>query len=186
MKKVDFVLVPILCLFIPSLVLAIEVAPRITDREIIESLTRLQEGQNTLRVEIKANAEAIKQLRADMNAQFGRIDTQFGRINAQFGRIDAQFGRIDTQFSRIDAQFDRLVNLMLGMMGVFVVLVATTIGFALWDRRTMVRPFETKVKEIEEDISQNRQRLHSLLEALRALSQTDEKVAQVLRNFHLL
>ena len=60
------------------------------------------------------------------------------------------------------------------------------IGFALWDRRTMVRPFESKVKEIEEELSRNRQRLHALLEALRSLGQTDEKVAEVLRQFQLL
>lgn len=142
-------------LLLPSLLLAGEPAPRITDREIIERLTKLEEGQRrieeSLRVEIRANAEAIKQLRVDMNAQF-----------------------------------DRIVRMMLGILAAFAALVATTIGFAIWDRRTMIRPFESKVKVIEEELAHNRQRLHALLEALRALSQTDERVAEVLRKFHLL
>ena len=50
----------------------------------------------------------------------------------------------------------------------------------------MVRPFESKVKTIEEDLAQNRENLHSLLEALRSLGQSDEKVAEVLRQFRLL
>ena len=50
----------------------------------------------------------------------------------------------------------------------------------------MIRPFESKVREMEEEFSQNRQRLHSLLEAFRTLGQSDEKVAEVLRRFNLL
>ena len=45
---------------------AIESAPHISDREIVERLTRLEEGQNTLRAE-------MKQLREDMNTQFDRL-----------------------------------------------------------------------------------------------------------------
>jgi len=78
------------------------------------------------------------------------------------------------------------MNLMIGMLGAFVSLVAVTIGFAIWDRRTMVRPFETKVKQIENDLAENRTRLHALLESLRAVSKTDEKTAEVLRQFNLL
>jgi exonuclease VII large subunit len=156
--------------------LAAETPPQITEREIIERLTRLEEGQKhleeSLRAEIQANARAIEQLRQDMNAQFSRIDAQFDRIDAQFGRIDAQFGRMTT--------------LMLGIVGAFAAIVAATISFALWDRRTMIRPFEDKVKVIEEELAQNRQRLHALLEALRALGQSNDNVAEVLRRFGLL
>ena len=79
-----------------------------------------------------------------------------------------------------------MTTLMLGIVGAFAAIVAATISFALWDRRTMIRPFEDKVKVIEEELTQNRQRLHALLEALRALSQSNENVAEVLRRFGLL
>jgi DNA repair exonuclease SbcCD ATPase subunit len=144
----------------------------LTDREIIERLTRLEEGQNTLRAEIRANSEAIAQLRADMIAQFARVD--------------AQFTRIDAQFTRIDGQFAQMQQLLLGIVGAFAAIVAVTIGFAIWDRRSMLRPFESKVKAIEDEISNNRQRLHALFEALRALSLQDQKVAEVLKRFDLL
>ncbi len=97
-----------------------------------------------------------------------------------------QFERIDTQLERIDAQFDRLFQLTLGILGAFATIVAATIGFALWDRRTMLRPVESKVHAIEEELSQNRQQLHALLEALRSLGHTDAQVADVLRQFRLL
>jgi len=128
-----------------------ETAPHTSDREIVERLTRLEEGQGTLR-------EEIKQLREDMNKQFDRVD----------------------------AQFDRIVNIMLGIFGAFAAMCGGTIWFALWDRRTMIRPFEDKVKKIEDDISENRNKLHTLLEAFKTLSKTDEKVANILKKFNLL
>src|SRR3989338_5314253 len=48
------------CILYPhTVVFAVETAPRISDREIIEKLARLEEGQNALRSEMKANAEAV-------------------------------------------------------------------------------------------------------------------------------
>ena len=135
-----------------------ETAPRISDLEIVERLTRLEEGQGALRGE-------VKQLREDMNKQFDRVDAQFDRI---------------------DKQFDRIVNIMLGIFGAFAAMCGGTIWFALWDRRTMIRPFEDKVKKIEDDISENRNKLHTLLEAFKTLSKTDEKVANILKKFNLL
>src|SRR3989338_576534 len=65
MKKFFILLFFSIVLLSYSAAFAVEVAPRISDREIIEKLAELKEGQNTLRTEIKANTEAIKQLRED-------------------------------------------------------------------------------------------------------------------------
>jgi len=155
MKKIAIIMGLITALTIPSLVLAIETAPRISDREIIERLTRLEEGQNTLRAEIRANTEAINQLREDTSKQINQLRED---MNAQFNR----------------------------MVAIFTTLVIAIIGFAFWDRRTMIRPFETKVRKIEDEIAENRGTIHSLIDSLRALSKSDEKVAQVLKRFNLL
>ena len=160
MKNLSIVLLSIVSIFIfcNNPLFAVEAAPHISDREIVERLTRLEEGQGALRGE-------IKQLREDMNKQFDRVDAQFDRI---------------------DKQFDRLVNIMLGIFGAFAAMCGGTIWFALWDRRTMIRPFEDKVKKTEDDISENRNKLHTLLEAFKTLSKTDEKVATILKKFNLL
>jgi len=64
MKKLVLGLVLGICLYCLSIRVpcyAVEVAPRISDREIIESLTRLEEG-------VKANKEIMETLRTDMGA----------------------------------------------------------------------------------------------------------------------
>ncbi len=153
-------------LFFPSISPAIERAPRITDREIVERLTRLEEGQ-------KAMITQVKQLREDMSTQTKQLRED---MNTQTKQLRED---MNTQFDRIDSQLNR-------MAAIFTALVVAIIGFAIWDRRTMIRPFENKVKDIENEIAQNRNKLHSLIETLRELSKTDEKVAKVLKSFHLL
>lgn len=60
-------------------------------------------------------------------------------------RLEDTNKRIDDTNKRIDD----LIDFMWILAGVFSALTAVTIGFALWDRRTMIRPFEDKVKAYE-------------------------------------
>ena len=145
---------------------AVEAAPALTDREIVERLTRLEEGLQGVR-------DAIQQLREDMNRQSQQLREDMNRQNQQL-RED------------MDKQFARQFRLTLAVLGAFTALVVAIIGFALWDRRTMIRPFERTVRSLEEDLSTNRQRIEALLEALRSLGQRDPEVANVLKQFNLL
>ena len=138
-------------LLVPAPLWAVEAAPALTDREIVERLTRLEAGQEGLRDAVQHLREDLGQLRADLTAQFAR-------------------------------QF----QLTLALLGAFAALVAAIIGFALWDRRTMLRPFEQTVQSLQAEIGGNRGRLDALLAALRALGRRDPEVAGVLREFHLL
>ena len=63
--------------FLPGPVWAVEAAPALTDREIVERLTRLEEGQSAIRAE-------MGQLRADMHRQNQHLRDH---INAQFDRL---------------------------------------------------------------------------------------------------
>ena len=160
-----FLLVVLTFFFQPNSLSAIETAPRITDREIIEALTRIEIRQNNLEKE-------IAQLRVDMNEQFRRIDKQFDRI-------DKQFDRMDKQFDRMGKQFDRMVNIISAIVIAFFGIVAVTIGFALWDRRTMIRPFEAKIKELEQTDTK-------LINALKELAKDNKRLNEVLRNLGIL
>jgi len=153
----------ILVLFIilwgmPAIVSGIEVAPRITDKEIIERLTRLEEGQKSILRE---------------------MDKRFEAIDRRFETIDKRFEAIDRRFEAIDRRFDQLNNLIIGIIGAFSAIVAVTIGFAIWDRRSMIRPFEDKVEEL-------RKTDQKFLEILKTLAREDKKLAEVLKSFGIL
>jgi Mg2+ and Co2+ transporter CorA len=75
---------------------------------------------------------------------------------------------------------------MMAIVGAFAAIVAATIGFALWDRRTMIRPFEDKVKKIEDDILEDKKRLKDLLAAVKEYAKKDQGLADILKSFSLL
>ena len=187
-----------LLFLLPGPVWAVEAAPALTDREIVERLTRLEEGQQAMRAELgQLRADMDKQLgqlRADMDKQLGQLradmDKQLGQLRAD---MDKQIGQLRADMDRqnqrlrddINAQFDRFFQLLIGLLGTFTALVLATIGFALWDRRTMLRPVEGRVTSLEEEMAGTRPRSAALLEALRALSQRDPELATILKNFNL-
>jgi DNA-binding GntR family transcriptional regulator len=77
--KLTMVLLGLMALsFLPSLAVAVEAAPHITDREIIERLTRLEEGQKNLE-------KRIDDLRLEMNNRFSDMNSRFDTLQWMLG-----------------------------------------------------------------------------------------------------
>jgi hypothetical protein len=93
--------------------LAAEVAPRITDREVVERLTRLEEGQKRLEEGQRALHKRIDDLRSEMNGRFDSINGRFDSIN---GRFDSINGRFDT---------------LQWTLGLFITISLVILGFVL-------------------------------------------------------
>jgi Flp pilus assembly protein TadB len=165
MKKVMIILLLIGLFSFPIPARAIETTPRITERELAERLTRLEEGQKRLE-------EGQKAILREMDKRFEAVDKRFEAV--------------DKRFEAVEKRFDQLINVFIAIVAAFAGIVAVTIGFALWDRRTMIRPFEIKVKAIESDIVEDRKKIQSLIDSLRSIAKTDEKIAEILKRFNLL
>jgi hypothetical protein len=103
-------------------------------------------------------------------------------------RLDEGFKQIDKRFELVDQRFEQTNTYMGWMIALFGGMFATTIIFALWDRRTMIRPFETKVKDIEIqiDLLKADKTNSSILSSLRELAKTDSKLADILKIHNLL
>jgi predicted PurR-regulated permease PerM len=155
MKKVIFCLAIFLMVtFFEGAVFAVDQAERISDREIIERLTRLEENQ-----------KAILQ----------RIEDLEKRFEARFESVDKRFEDINRRFEDLGRQLDR-------MAAIFTALVIAVIGFAYWDRRTIIR------KAKEETLAEIRKedRAKELMNALLELAKTDDRLAKVLKQFNIL
>ncbi|WP_222424076.1 apolipoprotein A1/A4/E family protein, partial [Desulfamplus magnetovallimortis] len=68
MLFIMLILTLLYCLF-PSLSVAVEVAPHISDREITEKLAKLEAGQESLRSEMKAANEALSSRISDLREE---------------------------------------------------------------------------------------------------------------------
>jgi hypothetical protein len=60
--------------------------------------------------------------------------------------------RMIERFEQVDKRFEENFTYIGYIIALFGTMFAATIAFALWDRRTMIKPFETKVIEIESEI----------------------------------
>jgi len=111
------------------------------------------------------------------------------KIETKLNEIDKRFEQIDKRFEQIDKRFEQMQTTIWMLIVVFIGITGVTIGFALWDRRTMIRPFETKVKQIDERIQIQEieiGKVQKLILALRELANVDGKVKDVLAKFNLL
>jgi hypothetical protein len=82
MRKMIAITCLIMGILTPSLLIAVERAPRISDREIVERLSRLEQGQKNLERRIdsldKGLNNRIDDLRSEMNSRFDAIQWMFG------------------------------------------------------------------------------------------------------------
>jgi len=89
MKRVAVIFIIVAVWLSPLLASAVQVAPRITDKEIIERLTRLEEGQKALNKRIdgleKGLNKRIDDLRAEMNDKFVAMDKRFDMLQWMLG-----------------------------------------------------------------------------------------------------
>ena len=102
------------------------------------------------------------------------------RVEARLYEIDKRFEQIDKRFEQIDKRFDDMFTYLWILAGIFTTLTGSTIGFAIWDRRSMIRPFEFRIKELEQG------KIDRLISSLRDVAQIDKNVADILRKHNLL
>ena len=114
----------------------------------------------------------ITELREDMNKRFEQVDKRFEQVDKRITELREDMNK----------RFEELITFMWILAGVFTALTVAVIGFAYWDRRTIIQ--RAKLETIEE--LEERGKLRALLEAMRAVAAKDSTMADALRRFNLL
>jgi DNA repair exonuclease SbcCD ATPase subunit len=89
---------------------------------------------------------------------------------------------VDKRFEEIDKRFDQMMTFLWILSAVFVTIVALVIGFALWDRRSMIR--QARREAVEE--MERSGKIKDLVEAFRELGKRNKEVTQILEKFRLM
>ncbi|MDD3553674.1 MAG: hypothetical protein PHC35_04045 [Deltaproteobacteria bacterium] len=124
--------VAFICLFqlaIPAF--AVEIAPRISDREIIEGLAELKAGQ-----------KALNQRLDDMQVQMDK-------------RLESVDKRIDNLERSVDKRFEMLQAIVIGGFGAILTSMLALVGFILWDRRTFIKPVQQETDELADKLAKS-------------------------------
>jgi len=203
-RRKIFTIVFLLAFQTVSAVWAVEVAPRITDREIIESLAGIKAEFNGIDQrfdQIDQRFDQVDkrfgQLEVSIDQRFKQVDQRFDQVDKRFGQlevsIDQRFKQVDLRFEQIDKQFDRLYSMTTMMFGFLAAMIIALFGYIVWDRRTALKPLEERLNRLENDLVNDLQLRHdggSLLTrfvgAMRELAKEDEQIAEVMRRFSLL
>ena len=162
-----FIICACIFLFPASDVAAVEPAPKISDREIIESLMRLEAGIQANAVAIKANAQAIKVNRE----MIGSMGTEM--------KSDMASLRNEVK-SAIESLRTEITGFLLWGFGLLFTGMFILVGFILWDRRSTLKPVKDEIDDLKE------RKVDRIIAALKKLSEDDARFAQVLRSVGLL
>ena len=157
--------------------------------------------------------EATEQRFEQVNQRFEQVDLRFIELredmNKRFEQVDKRFVELredmNKRFEQVDKRFEQMMNTLQLIAGIFTALTLGVIGFAYWDRRTIIRKAKQETLEtlageaapkeeaiIDRAVAQAVQeikkdhRLQNLITALRKLAATDPPLANVLKEFHLL
>jgi len=184
--------------FLPGVLLAVEPAPDITDREVIEKLAKLESGQQALnqrisdlRSEMKTGQENLpSEMKTGQDSLRSEMKTGQENLRSEMKMaMDAMNKRLDDMSQRISS----LTYVMVRIFGAVAALIAVLAGLILWDRRTTVKPLVEKVERLERDVSENLYlsdefglKVNRLIKALREIAATDDHFAKVLRSCSLL
>ena len=109
--------------------------------------------------------------------------TEFKKqVDQRFEQVDQRFEQVNRRFEQVDQRFGQMMNFLLMLGGIFTSLTLGVIGFAYWDRRTVIN----KARDGAIDKIEREGRLRDLILALRELSKTNLDVAEVMKKFNLL
>lgn len=179
-------------------IFAAEIAPRITDREIIESLAELKAGQKALEEKMDLRFAAVDQrftaMQEQMDQRFTTVQEQMDqRFTAMQEQIDQRFTAMQEQMSQRFEAADRRMDFMQQLMLVTIAGIFGLIGFVVWDRYSTLRPMDTRLRRLEENLEHDLElqspegsKLTRMIHVLRELAKEDKKIASILRSFSLL
>ena len=169
--------------------LAVEVAPRISDREIIERLTRLEEGQQSMGRQIEQRFQAMEQRMEAVQEQVEqRMEAMHKQIEQRFGAMEQRMEAMQKQTEQRFLSMERRMDAQWSLTLVLIMAIIGLVGFVVWDRKTALKPLERRfgriAHELERDLgvpSPEGSRLTRLIAALREIAPDDPKLSERMR-----
>jgi len=163
---------------------------KVTNEMIYQQLMELREEHAVFKEKfnsIEKRFEEIDRRFEEIDKRFEQVDKRFDNlrndINKRFEQVDKRISELreDTnkRFDDMNRRFDELNHHLDVITGIFTTLVVFVIGFAYWDRRTIIaKAKEETIKEIE---SSGR-----LITALRKKAEADKELEKILKELGLL
>lgn len=76
---------------------------------------------------------------SELKGRVEEIDKRLGQVDKRIDSTDKRIDSVEKRIDQINKKIDQLYTFLWIITGIFTTLTATTIGFALWDRRTYLK-----------------------------------------------
>ena len=97
----------------------------------------------------------------EMDKRFEQVDKRFAEMREDMNKRFAEMREdMNERFEQVDNRFGEMMTYIGILAAIFAAITVGTISFALWDRRTMIRPFESKVAELDKKITDNKAKIN--------------------------
>jgi len=90
--------------------------------------------------------------------------------------VDKRFEQVDKRFEDVHKRLDLITRFMEILTAVFTAIAVATIGFAIWDRRTALKPVEQKIVEFSKVTEEEGKEIESLRKEVTRLAQEHEEL----------
>jgi archaellum component FlaC len=177
---------------------------KVTNEMIYQQLMKLKEEHAVF----KEKFNSIEKRFEEIDKRFEQVDKRFEQVDKRFEQVDKRFEELrkdmdirfkelredmnrrfeelredmNKQFTTINDRFDDMRHYLNLITGIFTTLTVFVIGFAYWDRRTIIsKAKEETIKELE-----NSGKLRDLILVLREKARTDSELERILKEHKLL
>jgi len=123
--------------------------------------------------------ERLVRVEATLKVFMEQVDKRFAELREDMNK---RFEQVNKRFEQVDKRFEQMMTFLWMLVAIFTTLTGVVIGFAYWDRRTIIR----KARDEAIEVIEKEGRLKDLIRALRKLALEDKRLADVLRDFGLL
>jgi hypothetical protein len=107
------------------------------------------------------------------------LQTFMQQVDKRFEQVDK---RIEDLREDMNKRFEQMMTFLWILAGIFTALVAAVIGFAYWDRRTIIR----RAKEEAMEEMKKEGLLRSIVQVLKDIAPDNPKLAEALKKHNLL
>ena len=127
----------------------------------------------------QTDRERLVRLEATLEIFMKATDKRFEQIDRRFEELRQDMNR---RFEQVDKRFEQMMNFMWILASIFAAMTVANIGFAYWDRRTIIR------KAVDESVAKIERKgsLAQLINALQDRAKDDPKLTSILKNYNLL
>ena len=158
----------------------------------VNSFSYAQQGftraDRDLLIELRARLMGIDKRFEQVDRRFEQVDKRFTELredmNKRFEQVDKRFEQVDKRFEQVNNRFEEIMTFIGILAALFGAITLGTISFALWDRKTMIRPFETKVAKLTDKITTNSKNHKNLVFSLKEYASKNKTFADTIQRLH--